>query len=138
MGLDVYAKIVVGLPLDVVYSKGEIVRNQVKKFNENTGEPYFKDVFTKSFTLFGQKYVNDNFCLENEIGKFDDGLEIHKYSCDTAAQNIIGFEVYDMGGRCEDEYFKQIDQAKICDAKQKFFDTTGFDANVYLTMYYSY
>jgi hypothetical protein len=142
MGLDVHAKLVVGLST-IHALKVETRETTVKKFNENTGEPYAKPVSSKVITILGKEFpLNENFQLDFALETIHPELECFHYNSDNYSDynidRIIGFEVATMGGRCETSTRQVVTQGMIHHAIEEFRTKFGRDGMLFLTMEYSY
>ena len=143
MGLEVHSRVVVGVPTNKIY-RVEKVKGMVIRYNEITGEPYKTKVNENQHILipFGKTISEDDFeGLDVFLEDIDDDLQ-HFYF-DSGLHNnpdvgLIGFQVCEMGGKCEKYMYYEIHQKQIETLKKKFKKLTGLKPNVYLTMFYSY
>ena len=69
MGCSFRSMVVVGVPYDVLIKEENI---KVKKFNENTGEPYFADSDKVKYFLMG-KEVECSYTAINKLGLYEFG-----------------------------------------------------------------
>jgi hypothetical protein len=142
MGLDVHALLVVGLPTDQIL-KVETKRSAVKRFKEDTGEPYDKPVEEKFITILGREFPLDNeFFMEFALETIHPYLKCFYYDSDHCddydRDRVIGFEVKEMGGRYEERTRYLVTQTEIDNAKDEFKKRFGLEPQLFLTMNYSY
>lgn len=142
MGLDVHAMLVVGLPTNKVL-RVETINTCVIKYNEDTGKPYKKWNTVKIVTIFGRQFpVDENFNLDSALTTIHPDLKCFRYSSekweDLDCDRVIGFEVKEMGGRCEEQTRRIVSQSEIDDAREEFKLRVGLEPQLFLTMCYSY
>lgn len=142
MGLDVHAKLVVGL--STIHALKVETRNTiVKKFNEDTGQPYDKPVSSKVITILGREFpIDENFELDFALETIHPELKCFRYNSESYSDydidRIIGFEVETMGGRCENQTRRPVTTAQIDRYCEEFQTRFGQRPQVFLTMEYSY
>lgn len=83
MGLDVYAKLVVGLPMKSVYRIQPLVE-KVRKFNPDNGKPIQKEIPYNMHMLFDKQIHEKDFKgLEDELEKLSDKFGFHIYDSES-------------------------------------------------------
>jgi len=146
MGLDVHAKLIVGLPMKSVY-RIQPLTEKVRKFDPDTGKPIQKETPYNMHMLFDKQIHEKDFNgLEEELEKLSNKLGFHVYDSESHLEldrgnvpdALIGIEVKEMGGRCEGTPYYEVKNTELEKAKELFKEKTGMEAKVYLTMYYSY
>jgi len=140
MGLDVKNRLVVGCRIEDVVNK-EVNVTQVKKFNPDTGEPYFVDN-TEKVLIFGNRRLTEREFEELFEEKYPEPEEPYlKFFCTGCEvdNEIIGMEIEEVENDdiIETDVKELIGHAEHC---LKLLQEYGLNPpiNIFVVPYFSY
>lgn len=115
MGIDMSSSLVFGTSIENVL-KRETKKEKIKKFDENTGKPYFKEKITEFFVIGKKTYKSFNEFRE----EFGDNLHHYDYDSSDFINGIFGEIIKQTGSHRHNETIISFDEKDIEEAKNKF------------------
>ena len=106
MGLDASTRVIIGVPIELVV-KEQIKITPITKYNEDTGEPYIKQLEEVTFVVGDKEFSKDdwNLCMLDHVEYPEEcplpgPLNIHYDSTDEE-EHLVGKCLFDTGShRC--------------------------------------